>query len=104
MFDEDDGPKLRPGEVSVGQVYVDSGTIILIPDPCYMTKNDKIEANEKWYTEQIVDRCYEKTNGANAYQSFGMDGPGGLGVVTATGYGDGAYPVFAKAQQRGARG
>ena len=64
--------------IKIGSVGVDSGTL-LIGDPCYCFADDDLGA-------------------AFSGIGTGLHGeavlPGGMGVISSTGYGDGVYPVY----------
>lgn len=69
--------------VLLGYCGVDSGQILLI-DPCYVEKGINYEG-----------LCAQHGNDFGCPVAPGTDCPGGDGVVTSTGFGDGCYPVYA---------
>lgn len=66
----------------VGLCPVDSGQMMFI-DPCYVSDGFS-------YDDLIEQWRYDGS------EEYAIPAPGGAGVVTSTGWGDGLYPVFAE--------
>lgn len=82
--------------VLVGECMVDSGQLMLI-DPCYCI--DRRSGSQ----DQLLEENGVTYEGAREITCSG-DGAGQLGrlaCVTATGYGDGSYPVYADIDEDG---
>lgn len=85
----------------VGYCGVDSGQL-MITDPCYL---------DEWVADECGDKVKEKNNYsyAGACELTIADNKGGqlnktgieVGVVFASGYGDGVYPVYCKKNKDG---
>ena len=77
----------------VGTCGVDSGQLLLT-DPCYLPefKQDEFQKDEP-SSDYSYNGCCHATSGT---VPAGPVGIGYSGVATATGYGDGTYPVYAK--------
>lgn len=83
-------------EELIGRVMVDSGQI-MIGDPCYLRdwaghefNGDGKLPNGQW------EYSYDGACNATCSPSGTGELQGGFGVVTGSGYGDGAYPVYVK--------
>lgn len=82
----------------IGTVFVDAG-IVLVGDPCYTLPDDASERSEvaknwsEFCKQTFAPGPHQKgrTDG-QAVEPFGK----GIGIVVATGWGDGEYPVFAE--------
>lgn len=72
----------------IGTVPVDAGCLVLI-DPCYLLSASPTGGSNVDPYDEILDGDALVND---AYQSVGNDS----GIVFSTGYGDGAYPVFAR--------
>ena len=70
--------------IYLGKCGVDSGRL-LITDPCYIDKVQKIVDESK---DEILAICKDD------YQSLDFKHGEGLGVTFASGYGDGLYSVY----------
>ena len=93
------------GWEKVGTLPVDAGCIMLM-DPCYTEGHDDHRAggdyNSKWYTEQIVERCYEGKGGV--HEVSGRETGPGSGMIIPSGFGDGYYNVYVRYSDEGSWG
>ncbi len=75
----------------VGTVYVDAG-IIWVGDPCYIMGDDASNRVTSW-----SDFCEKITDHKQVSEPLGT----GVGLVVSSGFGDGAYPVYAELSDEG---
>ena len=77
--------------VLIGEIDIDSG-LCWIGDPCYIihTEDKAKTLGKNWneFCSFLIDPISTQFN----YEA----GHSGLGICTATGFGDGSYPVYAK--------
>ena len=82
------------GTYKVGSVYVDAG-IVMIGDPCYTLSDDashRADVAKSW--DKFCEAINTHTGIAEPFST-------GFGIVIPSGYGDGAYPVYAKYNDEG---
>ena len=83
----------------IGSFGVDSGQA-MVGDPCYLDEW-KTNQGEEWdLTGKIGQYCYHGASASTIDASTGVLGEG-RAVVFSTGYGDGAYPVYAEFTDEG---
>jgi hypothetical protein len=83
----------------IGSFGVDSGQA-MVGDPCYLDEW-KTNQGEEWdLTGKIGQYSYHGASASTIDASTGVLG-GGRAVVFSTGYGDGAYPVYAEFNDEG---
>lgn len=80
----------------VGEVWVDSGQIIIV-DPCYL---DEWEDNEVDFdNKERRDFSYAGASNCTLEEQFGQIEHGA--VASSSGFGDGCYPVYAELSNEG---
>lgn len=89
--------------IKLGVVGVDSGQLVIC-DPCYLDDNWEIEdyngeegkkPKKNFSYNSVCNLTGSKKQGGQINYKLGH---AGLAVATATGWGDGCYPVLAKVQ------
>ena len=86
-------------ERKIGEIGVDSG-LCWIGDPCYVLHKKKLPTTLGKNWNEFCDLLH--ADGSFQHKAFGYQaGHDGLGVCVATGYGDGAYPVYAVINEEG---
>ena len=92
-------PKKRPEEILVGYCDVDAG-LIMVGDPCYASIDDNGDPERRhkihdW--SEFVSWLYEDKGHDEPFLHKAIPHPRGhmgAGVVVASGFGDGTYPVY----------
>jgi hypothetical protein len=83
----------------IGTFGVDSGQA-MVGDPCYLDQW-KTNVGEDWNLEgKVGEYSYQGASATTIDDVAGTLGTG-LAVVFSTGYGDGAYPVYAQFTEEG---
>ena len=78
----------------LGFAAVDSGQILIV-DPCYIKTDGEQAWQEDWNgASPGYGVCCEATLSANRAAEVLIAGVGGTGVAVGTSYGDGNYPVY----------
>lgn len=80
---------IGPGWKLIGTLPVDAGCLVII-DPCYLLSASPTGGSNVDPYDEILDSGAGLID--DGYQSVGKDS----GIVFNTGYGDGAYPMFAR--------
>ena len=84
-------------KVKLGEVGVDSGTIMIV-DPCYMQKGEQHDAFEKQWDDLVHGKDRKRWDKTQLNHAKGHTG---LGVISAGFGGDGSYDVFAEKSKTG---
>jgi hypothetical protein len=87
--------KIQNGVIKIGSCPVDSGQIMLV-DPCYLDDFNSDDYNFQQYNLEKHGTPFSYSGVCNVtLQSPAQGGQVGCSVATASGWGDGNYPVFA---------
>ena len=88
---------MKNKRVKLGEVGVDSGTILIV-DPCYMESKEEYKAFLEQWNELVHGK--DKKRWDKTQLNY-KKGHAGLGVINSGFGGDGSYPVFAELNNKG---
>jgi len=80
----------------IGHCGVDSGQLLIV-DPCYLNqwKDGEFHPKTKKIKNSYDEACKITCNTKESAGEMIISGAFGTGIVFASGYGDGEYPVYA---------